>query len=689
MTITTPGTVIDGKIINGSLRILADNVVIKNSVINFNSYWGIDAEGPKNTTIQDSDIIGPGYAGSSDSAILGTGTFLRNDISKVQNGISLTGGSSIVQGNYIHDLASAGSDPHYDGIQVFGGQHQVLIADNTVISRDTSDILISDLWGAVSDITIRDNFLGGTPGYSIYVTGDHGHGTTGVTIENNQIARGFYGYYYIYQANPTIRGNAELPHGALPSSGPVVGSPTVFNGTAGDDVLPAGGVSNAGNEKFYGLGGKDLLLGGAGDDYLDGGPGADTMRGGSGSDTYVVDSSSDIVDEAGVNGTDTVRSSITFSLVNSSSVLGVLENLVLIGTSAINATGNAANNQLVGNGAANVLNGGAGADTMLGGAGDDIYVVDNAGDTVDEGAAGSGGTDSVQSSVTFSLLNSARVLGTVENLALTGTANINGTGNAVANVITGNSGTNTLSGGSGNDTLIGGAGNDTLDGGTGNDTMRGGAGDDLYVVNSTGDTIDESAAGSGGTDTIHSSISFSLASSTRVLGTFENLMLTGSANLSGSGNGLANVLGGNSGSNVLSGGGGNDTLRGYGGNDVLKGGAGNDILTGGAGNDTLVFDVAPSASTNVDRITDFSVVDDVIHLENAVFTALTRTGVLSSANFVKNTTGFAADANDHIIYESDTGKLFYDSNGSAAGGSVHFATLSTNLNLTSADFTVI
>jgi Ca2+-binding RTX toxin-like protein len=178
-------------------------------------------------------------------------------------------------------------------------------------------------------------------------------------------------------------------------------------------------------------------------------------------------------------------------------------------------------------------------------------------------------------------------------------------------------------------------------------------------------------------------------SSARVLGSLENLTLTGSANLSGSGNDLANVLNGNAGSNVLSGAAGNDTMRGGAGNDVLRGGAGNDILTGGTGRDTFVFGTPLAASTNVDTITDFSVVDDVVHLENAVFTALIGTGVLSSANFVKNTTGLAADANDYVVYETDTGKLFYDSNGSAAGGSIHFGTLTPNLNLTSADFSVI
>jgi Ca2+-binding RTX toxin-like protein len=661
MTITTPGTVIDGKIINGSLRILADNVVIKNCVINFNSYWGIDAYGYKNTTVQDCTITGPGYAGSSDSAIAGTGNFLRNDISKVQNGITLNNGSSIVQGNYIHDLECAGSDPHYDGIQVFGGQHQVLIADNTIISRDTSNILISDLWGAVSDITIRDNFLGGTSGYNIYVTGDHGNGTTGVTIENNQIARGFYGYYYIYQANPTIRSNTELPQGTLPTG--TGGNATVFNGTAGNDVLPPDSSSMAGSQTLRGLDGNDVLRGGVGADVLDGGNGSDT---------------------ASYAGS---TAGVTVNLQTGQALNGDAQGDRLV--SIENLTGSGYADRLTGNAAANVLNGGVGADTMRGGAGNDFYVVDSANDTIDEGVSGSNGVDLVQSSVSFSLATSARVLGAFEHLTLTGTGNVSGTGNPWNNAIAGNSGANTLSGGGGNDILNGRAGNDILSGGAGNDTMRGGAGNDVYIVDSASDTVDESAAGSRGTDTVQSSVSFSLVSSARVLGSLENLTLTGSVNLSGSGNDLANVLNGNAGSNVLSGAAGNDTMRGGAGNDVLRGGAGNDILTGGTGRDTFVFGTLLAASTNVDTITDFSVVDDVVHLENAVFTALIGTGVLSSANFVKNTTGLAADANDYVVYETDTGKLFYDSNGSAAGGSIHFGTLTPNLNLTSADFSVI
>ena len=103
-----------------------------------------------------------------------------------------------------------------------------------------------------------------------------------------------------------------------------------------------------------------------------------------------------------------------------------------------------------------------------------------------------------------------------------------------------------------------------------------------------------------------------------------------------------------------------------------------------------MFNSTLSASSNVDRIADFNVTDDTILLENTIFNALgSTTGTLTSAMFWKSTSGLAHDSSDRIIYETDTGKLFYDSNGSASGGSVHFATLSANLALTNADFLVV
>jgi hypothetical protein len=140
-----------------------------------------------------------------------------------------------------------------------------------------------------------------------------------------------------------------------------------------------------------------------------------------------------------------------------------VENLTLTGITAINGTGNGDNNVITGNGGNNTLDGGAGTDTLIGGSGNDIYIVDSTTDTITELA--SGGTDTIQSSVTFSI----GTLSNIENLTLTGTTAINGTGNAGNNVIIGNGANNSLNGGAGNDRLTGGVGKDTLTGGLGTD----------------------------------------------------------------------------------------------------------------------------------------------------------------------------------------------------------------------------
>src|SRR5262249_14115992 len=135
-----------------------------------------------------------------------------------------------------------------------------------------------------------------------------------------------------------------------------------------------------------------------------------------------------------------------------------------------------------------ILDGKAGADHMIGGAGGDTYVVDNVKDVVDEG--GASGTDTVKSSIAFSLVdNGTTVLGTIENLTLTGTGAIAGTGNEGANHIIGNAGANKLLGAGGTDILEGGGGADTLDGGAGNDSVTGGAGNDRIDVGNGDDTV--------------------------------------------------------------------------------------------------------------------------------------------------------------------------------------------------------
>jgi trimeric autotransporter adhesin len=355
---------------------------------------------------------------------------------------------------------------------------------------------------------------------------------------------------------------------------------STIRGTAAADNLIGGDE----DEQIFGLAGDDWLYGNGGNDLLDGGMGGDTMFGGQGDDIYIVDAG-ETPQELPNEGVDTVKSSVTYDL----SLPGDdVENLELLGSAAINATGNAANNRLTGNSANNTLNGGAGADTLLGGAGDDTYVVDNVGDSITENTAE--GTDSVQSSITYTLGGNA------ENLTLTSTGAINATGNALNNVLTGNSGNNVLDAGAGDDTLSGGAGVDTLKGGAGNDT---------YIVDTATDVISELA--NEGTDTIQSSVTLSMAGAS--YNNIENLTLTGTGVINATGNGLDNVLTGNSANNTLDGGAGTDTLKGGAGNDTYIIDSLTDIVAENAaeGTDTVqssvTYSLGTTGNTNIENLT--------------------------------------------------------------------------------------
>ncbi|RFC39108.1 MAG: Ca2+-binding protein, RTX toxin-related [Candidatus Nitrotoga sp. LAW] len=403
---------------------------------------------------------------------------------------------------------------------------------------------------------------------------------------------------------------------------PTEGADNIY-GTSGDDVI-------------NGLGGDDRLYGNAGNDTLNSGTGNDYLEGNEGNDTYVFGRGygNDVVVEDGraLGNIDTVQmvsgvlpGDVLVSKAGSSLILwisGTSDQLTLVswfnggnygidqvvfadgttwdaaklaamaqpatmnadllygssGNDNINGLGG--DDIIYGYGGDDTLNGALGNDTLYGGAGNDTLIGEGA---VDDLFGGEGndmyvraddsariteyanqGIDTVQSSVTHTLGAN------FENITLTGTAAINGTGNELDNVLIGNSAKNTL---------IGNAGNDTLNGGAGVDTMLGGVGNDTYIVDSSRDVVSENA--NEGLDTVQADISYTLAANV------ENLTLTGTGAINATGNTVDNVLLGNSAINTLTGGAGNDLLNGGAGNDTLKGDAGNDVLEGVDGNDTL------------------------------------------------------------------------------------------------------
>ena len=379
-------------------------------------------------------------------------------------------------------------------------------------------------------------------------------------------------------------------------------------------VIIENAITGAGSDTLIGNAAANTLTGNAGGDTLDGGAGADTLIGGLDHDTYVVDNLGDVTIENAGQGTDQVNSLLSWTLGAN------VENLTLLGSASINGTGNGLDNFIIGNAGVNLLSGGSGNDTMNGGdgndtldggagmdnmnggAGNDTFIVDTLGDFVQENAGE--GVDVVNSAISYTLTAN------VENLVLTGSADITGTGNSSNNTITGNAGSNFLTGADGDDYLDGGAGADQLHGGLGNDT---------FVVDNAVDFIQENLG--AGTDTVLSSVTYVLNPEV------ENLTLLGSGAINGTGSFRDNVIAGNTGANVLDGkegndniGGdaGNDTLLGGLGNDTLDGGVGNDILTGGTGTDTLIGGAGDdsfrdaAAGLSGDTITSFVAGDQIV-----------------------------------------------------------------------------
>ncbi len=440
---------------------------------------------------------------------------------------------------------------------------------------------------------------------------------------------------------------------------------TTAQATGGSGTDTISGIENLTGSDF-----NDTLTGSDANNALNGRQGADTMAGLKGNDTYLVDNAGDVVVEAANAGVDRIKTYVSYTLPTN------VEQLQLLGDAAINATGNGADNTLYPSGGNNVIDGGAGTDTV------DYYYA-TGGVTVSLAttaaqATGGSGTDTL--------------LG-IENL----------TGSNYADNLTGNDA------------------NNVINGRLGADTMAGGLGNDDYYVDNVADVIIEAL--NGGTDRVISSVTYTLPANV------ERLRLTGNGAVDGTGNELNNYFWAGTGNNRLDGGAGTDTvdyyysssgvtvslattaaqvtggsgtdtllnfenltgssyadnLTGSAGSNTLNGRAGSDTLTGGLGQDIFYFADALGPA-NVDRITDFSAVDDTIRLDDAIFTALTA-GNLDAGAFAIGTG--AGDALDRIIYNGSTGALYYDADGIGATSAIQFATVNTGLAMTAADFVVV
>ncbi len=252
-------------------------------------------------------------------------------------------------------------------------------------------------------------------------------------------------------------------------------------------------------------------------------------------------------------------------------------------------------------------------------------------------------------------------------------------------------------GNSQNNRITGDTHNNILDGDAGVDTLVGGAGNDAYWVDQPndfpgliGDSVIERAG--EGIDTVFSYVGYALSAHVENLVLADNPDIPITSVISGIGNSLNNTITGNRHANDLYGRAGNDGLSGGLGDDTLNGGAGRDTLRSGNGQDVFVFDTKPNTSTNRDKITDYNVTFDTIWLDNAVFTKLGRGTEASPVRINKayfKVGDKAADKNDYVLYNSKTGVLSYDADGSGRGKAVEIAQLSKNLKMTFNEFYIV
>lgn len=471
-----------------------------------------------------------------------------------------------------------------------------------------------------------------------------------------------------------------------------------LSGSLGDDILQGGlganrldggagkndraSYASAGNGVTVQIGLAGAQATGWGSDTLIGIEGAigsafdDILRGNGGNNSLEGGAGNDLLDGAG--GSDTASYAGALAAVKVSLALSGAQDTMGAGTDTLismeNLLGSAFNDELTGNGAANVIDGGGGNDIIKGGGGADRLLGNDGDDLIFSGAA----SDIINGGAGFDTLSyELATKGVKVDLSL---SSAQGTGMGIDKIVgiealIGSRYGDALKGSDNADTIMGGLGNDLVNGGLGNDRLDGGAGSDtLSLANDTYAFLTVDLALTAAQDT---------GIGIKTITGFENVLGSQSSDTL-RGDAGANRLDGGDGFDVLIGREGNDTLLGGTGDDHLVGGLGNDALNGGAGQDHFYF-VDALVAGNVDTISDYEAGWDLIHLAKEVFSGLNM-GIIQEANFRIGTA--AADFDDRIIYDSATGKLYFDSDGSGVAAAVQFAQVDPGLALSNIDFYV-